>query len=185
MARRSSSRKGVSRVTRKIKHVYFESKEPGRDSWYGAVIDRGRKGVDSPREVREIAAAQLADLIDLKTIDNTGKGGRKGGHGEKGSIIKWNLGLWSGRCSVLWKLYAILRNKGRLKGKAEKELHDDIRKVQKEGYKIMKIKSKEERLKKVYKILTKDLGLSESQAKEIIIKTNPGDRTIEKLLDKL
>jgi hypothetical protein len=54
-------------------HIYFESKKPGKDSVYEAVDDIGRPGVNSPREVKLLVAATVADLADGYTVDHYGR----------------------------------------------------------------------------------------------------------------
>ena len=162
MARKSRSRAGKART--KDVNVYFMEK--GGIARYPVVPDIGPKGVNSPKEVRLLAAATLADTIDEKTVDR-----------KTGRVKPFALGTWFGRMKVLWKLWIIT---GR-----NKKLKEQLRKVHRTGDDILKMKSKKKRLEKVYKILTKDLGLSREQAKEIILKTNPEDKTVEKLLSKL
>ncbi len=146
--------------------VYF-----GKDSHYQAVRDIGKKGVDTPKELLEIAAAQLADLADLKTIDN-----------DTGKLVKWvhsprelkkhKEGVpWSGRVYVLWRLFYHLKSMGKLKGKKEKEVAKKIKMISTAGHKIMEIRSKEQRIKRIKQVLKK-AGFKDSEIKELLEKTN-------------
>lgn len=169
MGRRSGSgrsRRSGLRSSRNSRDVNVYFMEKGGIARYPVVPDIGPKGVNSPKEVRLLAAAQLADTIDGKTVDR-----------KTGRTKPFKLGTWFGRMKVLWKLWIIT---GR-----DRTLKEQLRKVHRTGDDIIKTRSKEKRVKKVWKILTEDLGLSEKQAKEIILKTNPKDKTVARLVKEL
>jgi len=79
----------LGRRRRYYKHIYFESKAPGRDSVFQAVKDIGRTGVNTRKEFVRLILSQLADIIDYKTKDHHGR------------TIKWTIKLWNGRMGVL------------------------------------------------------------------------------------
>ena len=137
------------------KHIYFEAKGGGIDSVFQAVPDIGRKGVNTKKELFMIAAAQLADLGDLKTKDHHGK------------TEKWTHRLWGGRSYVIWKLFYMLRGKGKVKESDAKKL----RMILNSGHKIMEIRSKEQRIKRIKQVLKK-AGFKDSEIKELLEKTN-------------
>jgi len=150
--KKKSRKKGKSRSRSRgkkfYKHIYFEAKVPKtRDSVYEAVHDVGTPGVNSPKEVKLIAAAQLADLADKKTRDH---------HGEK---IPFTSRTWQGRMLVLRRLSK------KVGGKRAVEV------VDKYGKAALKAPSKAERLA-VIKQGLKKLGLKPKQIKVLIKKTN-------------
>ncbi len=77
---------------KRYKHIYFESKEPGRDSVFAAVKDIGKKGVNTRKEFIELCMAQLADLADLKTKNKQGR------------TIPFTKQLWVRRTFILRRL---------------------------------------------------------------------------------
>ncbi len=80
------------RRRKKYRHIYFESKKPGRDSVFQAVKDVGRKGLNTRKEFVRLCMSQLADLADLKTKN------------KQGQVIPFTLQLWSQRCFILRQL---------------------------------------------------------------------------------
>ena len=74
-------------------HIYFESKAiKGKDSVYEVVPDLGRPGVRSAREVKLLAAATVADLLDGYTVDHRGR------------RVRYTIGKLRGRLLVLYRL---------------------------------------------------------------------------------
>ena len=173
MARKSKSGKSRKHGSRSggkhYKHIYFESKTPGRDSVFVAVKDIAGRGVDTPEELLKIAGNQLADLADLKTKDHKGRKKKwvhSGKEAKKGDAVPW-----SGRVYVLWRLFYYLKNRGKLKGKKEKEVAKKIRMISDAGHKIMEIKSRQARVKRIKQVLRK-VGFSDKQINEMLKVTN-------------
>ena len=77
---------------KRYKHIYFESKTPGRDSVFQAVRDIGKKGVNTRKEFIRLCLAQLSDLADYKTKDHNG------------NTISFTKQLWVRRTFVLRRL---------------------------------------------------------------------------------
>ena len=87
---RASGRGGRSRY---YPHIYFESKRPRTpDSVYQAVHDIGKPGVNTAKEVKLLAFAQLADLYDGYTRNH------------QGHRVRFTGRLWAGRLLVLKRL---------------------------------------------------------------------------------
>ena len=171
MGRKSSSGKRKGRSGGKYyKHIYFESKAPGRDSVFAAVKDIGKKGVNTPEELLHIAGAQLADLADLKTKDHKGKV-KKWVHSPKEAKGRDDVVSWGGRVHVLWQVFRYLKEKGKLRGKKEKEVARIIRMIGNSGHRIMEIKSRSERVKRIKQVLKK-AGFTDKQISELLKSTN-------------
>lgn len=150
MPRRKSRKKSrrKSRRSGGYQHIYFEAKIPkSRDSVYAAVYDIGKPGVNSAKEVKLIAAAQLADLADGKTVDHSGR------------VKKFSGRTWVGRLRIL---YLLAKRYG---GKSAVKI------VAKYGSKALKVKSPKERRKIVVEGL-KRLGLSPPTIRRLLRKTN-------------
>jgi len=145
-----SSKKLEKKESKRVKNIYF-----GEDSAFKAVKDVGKEGVDSSKELIKIAAAQLADLEDLKTKDHSGR--------EK----KWSHKTWGGRSYILWRLFYKLKKEGKVTEKdAEK-----LRMITKSGHKIMEIKDEKKRVQAIKAVLRR-VGLKPSEIKSLLEKTN-------------
>ena len=135
------------RKRRSYPHIYFESKKPGRDSVYMAVPDIGKPGVRSSREVKLLAYAQLADLLDGYTRDHHGR--RK----------RFTAKTWAGRLLVLRRLAE------RYGGKRAVELIQEYRRE------LQAARTRREK-ERVLLEAARELGIPRKQALEIIRKVN-------------
>jgi len=152
-SRSGRSRKRGGRSSRNPPKVYF-----GKNSHFHAVEDIGAPGVNTPEELLNIAAAQLADLEDLRTVDN-----------KTGRMKKWSHKTWGGRSYILWKLFYRLKSK--LSKREAQELAKDLRAITSAGHKIMEIKSREKRMERIKQVLRK-VGFSDKQISELLKSTN-------------
>jgi len=143
MARRRANRKSRKSKKRFLPHIYFESKRPGRDSVLAAVRDIGRPGVNTAKEVKLLAFAQLADYADGKTVDHHGR------------TVRFTDRKWAGRTMVLKRLAA------KYGGKKAVET------IQKYKEKLKKAKSKREK-ERILLQAAKELGIDKSTAKSIM-----------------
>ena len=135
------------RRRRYFPHIYFESKKPGKDSVYEAVPDIGKPGVNSPREVKLLVAATLADLADGKTVDHRGR------------TTRFTRKKLQGRFLVLQRL---------AKKVGGKEAVEKGREIARQA---LKLKPGRER-KKFLKKALKELGISKEMIEQLIARTN-------------
>jgi len=141
---------------KKYKNIYFEPRGGGKESAFEAVRDAGRRGVDSWRELKLIAAAQLADLVDLKTKDHSGK------------LKRFTPRTWAGRSKILWLLFYRLKRAGKIHSeRAEEHL-----KIITGAYSyVASAKTARERRERIREVLRR-VGLKPGTISRLLSKTN-------------
>jgi len=141
---------------KRYKNIYFEPKGGGRESAFGAVKDIGRRGVDSWRELKLIAAAQLADLADMKTMDHNGR------------LRRFTPRVWVGRSKILWLLFYRLKRAGKVHSKLAEE---HLKMITGAYSYIASAKTARERKERIREVL-KRVGLKPREISRLLSKTN-------------
>jgi len=148
---------------RNSKNIYF-----GKNSYFKAVRDVGRKGVDTPRELLLIASSQLCDLVDLQTISRRGR--REPWVLSPRERRKGKGVPWTGRTLVLWRLYSRISKK--LSKREAQDLKKKLRLICETGKKILLSKPKMRERIKIIKETLRKIGLSRSEISRLLKKTN-------------
>jgi len=141
---------------KRYKNIYFEPSGDRRESAFGAVKDLGRRGVDSWRELKLVAAAQLADLADLKTKDHNGK------------VRRFTPRTWAGRSKILWLLFYRLKRAGKVHSERAEEQLRLITGAY--GY-VASAKTARERRERIREVLRR-VGLKPGTISRLLSKTN-------------
>ena len=135
------------RKRRYFKHIYFESKKPGKDSVFEAVPDLGRPGVHNAKEVKLLVGALLADLAGGYTVDHSGR------------RVRFTKKKLQGRFLVLQRL---------AKKYGGKEAVEKGREIAKKALSIKNLRERKAYLKRALR----ELGISKEMIEQLVARTN-------------